>query len=205
MSSYGQDFWNERYDSEDYLFGVEPAAFLRAQAHHITPHSRVLVPADGEGRNSVYLASLGHDVVATDFAPNALAKARDLASKAGVRIDFRQVDLFSWTWPESEFDAIAAVFVQFAPPTERARMFEGMKLALRPGGVLLLHGYTPKQLEYGTGGPKDVAHLYTDELLAAAFEGWDVSRLVSYEAELSEGSGHSGRSAVVDLIARKPA
>jgi hypothetical protein len=79
-----------------------------------------------------------------------------------------------------------------------------MKRAVRPGGVVLLHGYTPKQLEYGTGGPAAVEQLYTEELLRGAFGNWEISRLVSYERELAEGERHQGRSALIDLIARRP-
>jgi SAM-dependent methyltransferase len=173
-------------------------------AHYIPPRSRVLVPADGEGRNSVFLAELGHRVVATDIAEEAIAKARKLSDARGVSVQFQYLDLQGWQWPEAEFDAVVAVFIQFAPPAFRDEIFAGMKRAVRPGGVVLLHGYTPKQLEYRTGGPSVVEQLYTAELLRAAFAEWELLRLEAYEPELDEGEGHRGRSAVIDLIARRP-
>jgi len=204
MSSNDKDFWNGRFAGGSYVFGTLPAAFLVDNAHHIPPQSRVLVPADGEGRNSVFLAELGHHVVATDLAELGIAKARKLADAHGVTVEYRHLDLQGWPWPLAEFDAVVAVFIQFAPPAFRDEIFAGMKRAMRPGGVALLHGYTPKQLEFRTGGPQAVEQLYTEELLQAAFGDWDILRLGAYERDLDEGEGHKGRSAIIDMIARRP-
>jgi cyclopropane fatty-acyl-phospholipid synthase-like methyltransferase len=143
-------------------------------------------------------------VVATDIAEEGLGKARRLAAARGVSVEFRHLDLQGWRWPEGEFDAVVAVFIQFAPPAFRDEIFAGMKRSVRRGGVVLLHGYTPRQLEYRTGGPSIVEHLYTEELLRTAFADWGILRLEAYERELDEGEGHRGRSAVIDLIARRP-
>lgn len=204
MSLSDAEFWNNRFSSESYIFGTHPAAFLMDNVRHIPPRSRVLVPADGEGRNSVFLAEHGHRVVATDVAVNGIAKAKQLAKARGVSVDFVHVDLQGWQWPEAEFDAVVAIFIQFAPPAFRDEIFAGMKRAIRPGGIALLHGYTPKQLEHRTGGPPVLEQLYTEELLRSAFADWETLRLEAYERELDEGEGHRGRSAVIDLIARRP-
>jgi cyclopropane fatty-acyl-phospholipid synthase-like methyltransferase len=204
MSLSDAEFWNHRFSSESYIFGTHPAAFLADNVHYIPPRSRVLVPADGEGRNSVFLAEHGHRVVATDVATNGIAKAKQLAEARGVTVDFVHVDLQGWKWPEAEFDAVVAIFIQFAPPAFRDEIFAGMKRAIRPGGIALLHGYTPKQLDYRTGGPPVLEQLYTEELLRSAFADWETLRLEAYERELDEGEGHRGRSAVIDLIARRP-
>jgi len=198
------DYWNQRFASESYIFGTGPAAFVVDNAHHIPARSRVLAPADGEGRNSVFLAEMGHRVVATDIAKEAIAKALRLAEARGVSVEFRHLDLQGWQWPEAEFDAVVAVFIQFAPPAFRDEIFAGIKRAVRPGGIALLHGYTPKQLEYRTGGPSVVEQLYTEELLRAAFADWELLRIEAYERDLDEGEGHRGRSAIIDLIARRP-
>ena len=126
------------------------------------------------------------------------------AGATRVEVEFRHLDLQGWQWPEAEFDAVVAIFIQFAPPAFRDEIFAGVKRAVRPGGVVLLHGYTPKQLEYRTGGPSVVEQLYTEELLRAAFADWELLRVEAYERELDEGEGHRGRSAVIDLIARRP-
>lgn len=204
MPSSDAEFWNQRFATESYVFGTRPAAFLVDHAHHVPPQARVLVPADGEGRNSVFLAELGHRVVATDVAEEGLAKARKLAAARGADVDFRHLDLQGWQWPDAAFDAVVAVFIQFAPPALRDEIFAGMKRSVRPGGVILLHGYTPKQLEYRTGGPSALDQLYTEELLQTAFGDWELLRLAAYERDLDEGEGHKGRSAVVDLVARRP-
>lgn len=196
--------WDARYDQEDYLFGTEPAAFLSAQAGVLPPASSVLCVADGEGRNSVYLASLGHDVTAFDASSVALEKARTLAQANGVRVAFHRSGVEEWDW-EQPFDAVVGVFVQFLAPPARDVMLQNMVRAVRPGGMMLLHGYAPRQVGYGTGGPPAEANMYTEEQLKAAFEGWDIFRLADYDAEIDEGRGHSGRSALVDLVARKRA
>lgn len=203
MSPSDRDFWNGRFAGDTYIFGTRAAAFVQDNAHHIPMHSRVLVPADGEGRNSVFLAERGHQVVATDIADAAVVKARKLADTRGVSIDVRHLDLQGWEWPQAQFDAVVAVFIQFAPPAFRNEIFAGMRRALRPGGIVLLHGYTPKQLDYRTGGPSAVEQLYTEDLLRAAFGDWELIRLEAYERDLDEGEGHQGPSAVIDLVARR--
>lgn len=197
------DFWNERYGSEDYLFGTQPNAFLAREAYRLAPGSRVLAVADGEGRNSVFLAQHGHKVLATDISERALDKARRFAAWRGVEIDFRLVDLASWEWPEEGFDAVAAIFIQFASPDVRAKIFQGFAHTLKADGLLLLEGYREEQLGNGTGGPSNPENLYTEAMLREAFRGWTIERLVSSDVEIEEGTGHSGLSALVNLVARK--
>lgn len=194
--------WNDRFSGEDYLFGTEPADFLRRVAPDL-PRGRILSVADGEGRNSVWLAGQGHQVTAMDGSEVGVAKARRLAAARGVAVDFHVADIAAWDWTAQSYDAVLGVFIQFAGPELRTQLFDGMKTALRPGGLLLLHGYTPGQLAHGTGGPRAVENLYTEDLLRRAFADLEILTLTSYEAEISEGLGHSGRSALIDLVARK--
>lgn len=200
---YGAAMWDERYDGDEYLFGTAPAAFLAAHAEVLPPSSEVLVVADGEGRNSVFLAELGHRVTAMDASTVGVAKARRLADQRGVEVDLRVADILTWDWEPEAYDAVVAVFIQFLTPAQRPAVFEGLQRTLRPGGRLLLHGYRPEQVALGTGGPPDPAHLYTEQLLADAFASLEIERLEAYDAELSEGAGHAGRSALIDLIAVK--
>lgn len=197
--------WDARYDRPDYLFGTEPADFLRRTAALVPPGSRVLAVADGEGRNSVHLAALGHRVTAMDASGVALAKARRLASAKGVSVDFREGDILTWDWAAEPFDAVVAIFIQFLGPADRARVFGGFARALRPGGLLLLHGYAPRQVDYGTGGPPHRENMYTLPLLEEAFAGWEILEARDHDAEISEGAGHRGLSGLVDFVARKPA
>jgi len=197
------EFWNQRYAVEEYIFGTEPNAFLRAQAHHLIPGQKVLAVADGEGRNGVWLARQGLDVLAVDVSPPALAKARKLADRHGVTLETELADLFAWEWGEERFDAVVAIFIQFVPPEGRRHLHQLMRQALKPGGLILLQGYTPKQLEYKTGGPSERANLYTAEDLRGEFADLEILHLREYDSEINEGAGHSGMSALVELVARK--
>lgn len=197
--------WDERYATDAYVFGTAPSIFLERNADLLKPGEEALAVADGEGRNSVFMAQKGLRVTAMDSAAKGLEKARHLADAKGVEVDFRLADVKTWEWTPAAYDVVAAVFIQFATPDLRTEIFDGIERTLKPGGLLLLHGYTPKQLEYKTGGPPFAENLYTKDLLADRFGGWDILRLEEYEDELSEGAGHSGRSALIDLIARRPA
>jgi SAM-dependent methyltransferase len=204
MPPDARTFWDARYDRDDYLFGEAPNAFLAAQAGRLSPGLTALAIADGEGRNGVWLAQQGLIVTTTDISPRAIDKARALASRRGVALDARLADLDDWTWPESAFDVVVAIFVQFAPPPARDLMFRRIVAALRPRGLLILQGYRPEQIGYGTGGPGQVENLYTEALLRDAFAGLDILHLESHDSELAEGPGHAGRSALIDLVARRP-
>ncbi len=195
--------WDQRYATQDYLFGTEPADFLRREGGLIPAGARVLCVADGEGRNSVWLARQGMRVTAFDASPVGVEKARALAADRGVEVAFNVAGVEDWDWSR-QYDAVAAVFIQFAPPDLRDRLFGWLGQAVRPGGVLLLHGYAPRQVDYGTGGPPSRENMYTTDMLRAAYDGWEILRLEDYDAEIDEGPGHSGRSALVDLVARKP-
>lgn len=199
------EHWNGRYVKEGYLFGEEPNAFLKSQAHRLAPGQRALALADGEGRNGVFLAGEGLDVLSVDFSPVALEKARRLAARKGVALETRTVDLYRWEFEEAAFDVVAAIFIQFAPPPERARIFDGIKRALKPGGLLIMQGYRPKQVEYKTGGPPQAENMYTEDLLREAFGEFEILHLEEHDDVIEEGSGHSGLSALIDLVARKPA
>jgi SAM-dependent methyltransferase len=196
--------WNRRFQGPDYHFGTEPNVWLREHSGVLAPASRVLCVADGEGRNSVWLAQQGHHVQAFDIAPSGVDKARALATARGVTVHHEVADCDGFAWPQGQVDAVVAIFVQFADPALRTRLFAHMVASLKPGGVLLLLGYTPKQLDYRTGGPSVLSHLYTASMLREAFNGLDILALDEFEADVQEGAGHSGRSAMVGLVARRP-
>ncbi len=196
--------WDKRYDTQDYVYGTEPSRFLKFNTEFLHAGDTALAVADGEGRNSVFMAEQGLNVTAVDSSSVGLEKARRLAADRGAKVDFRLADLRDWDWDATQYDVVAAIFIQFADPAFRAEIFDGMERALKPGGLLMLHGYTPKQLEYGTGGPPLPELLYTRDMLAERFCDWDVLRLEDYETELQEGPGHSGMSALIDLMARRP-
>jgi cyclopropane fatty-acyl-phospholipid synthase-like methyltransferase len=195
--------WDERYAGDDYFFGTEPNEFLVSQQHLLKPGMSCLAVADGEGRNGVWLAQQGLQVLSVEASAVALDKARKLAQQRGVAIEFEQADLAQWHWGESRFDVVAAIFIQFAPPALREQMFAGIRRCLKPGGLLLLQGYTPRQLEYKTGGPSAVENLYSEALLRDAFGDMEILHLREHDDHIAEGAGHSGMSALIDLVARK--
>jgi SAM-dependent methyltransferase len=197
------DRWQERYATDEYRFGTAPNVFLASQAKLLPKSGKALAVADGEGRNGVFLAEHGLDVLSLDFSPNAQAKARKLAAARGVTISVEQADVINWSYPPDAFDVVAAIFFQFAAPPDRDRIFAGIKRTLKRGGLLLLEVYGPKQLEYKTGGPGILENLYTREILEAAFGDFALLDIREYDAELHEGAGHGGMSALVDLVAVK--
>lgn len=206
MDFFHEQFWSTRYRDagEDYLFGTAPTRFMEKHARHLAAGATALSVADGEGRNSVWLAEQGLAVTAVDISPVGIEKARKLAAGRNVSVAFIQADVLAWDWPRDAFDFVVGVFIQFVAPSERTKLFEDMKSAVKPGRLLLLHGYTPKQVEYKTGGPPSPDHMYTPALLRDSFAGWDILELDDYEDNLEEGLGHRGRSALIDLVARKP-
>jgi 2-polyprenyl-3-methyl-5-hydroxy-6-metoxy-1,4-benzoquinol methylase len=200
-----RETWDARFARDDYIFGTAPNTFLTSQAHRFASGQRALCVADGEGRNSVWLARQGLDVTAFDIAPLGVEKARRLATEHGVAVDHRVAAIDDWDWTPEAYDIVVAIFVQFAAPAERARMFEGMLRTLKPEGWLLLQGFTPRQLEFRSGGPPRTSHLYTPELLRTAFAAHELAELREHDEVLAEGTQHSGMSALIDCVVRKRA
>jgi SAM-dependent methyltransferase len=195
--------WEGRYRTPDYAFGKEPNYFLAACRTLLPRSGKALAVADGEGRNGIWLAEQGLDVLSLDFSPTAQEKARALAKQRGVSLTIAPADVHAWDYPEAAFDVVVEIFTQFSSPAERAKKWAGMRRALKPGGLLIIQGYTPKQLQYGTGGPKQVENLYTRAMLEAAFGDLRDVTIVEEELEIHEGTSHGGMSAVINLTARR--
>ena len=201
--THPQANWDKRFSTPDYVFGEEPNDFLVSQASCLG-HGHALALADGEGRNSVWLAQQGFTVDAFDFSAPAVAKSQALAAKRHVHVNYNCSDWQSFDWKDAYYDLIVGIFFQFAAPTERAELFEKIKSTLKPGGLLLIQGYGKNQLSYKTGGPGKLDHLYDNALMLDAFTGYDVLVCDTYETTIQEGAGHSGMSALVGFVARKP-
>lgn len=197
-------FWDGKFSATEYVYGHEPNAHLVAQAARIAPGARVLVPGDGEGRNGVWLAERGCEVLSVDASVVGLEKARKLAAQRGVAIATQQADLLSWDWPVAGFDAVVSIFLHF-PSQERRIAHAAMAAALRPGGVLILEAFRPEQLGFASGGPKDPDLLYRADDLRADFAMLNVVVLEETLGTLDEGPFHQGPGAVVRLVAVKDA
>lgn len=195
--------WDARYGREGYVFGIQPNAWLASQAHRLKPGMRVLLPADGEGRNSVWCAENGMAVEAFDLSPVGVEKATRFARERGVQVRYAVASVEDWDWLEAVYDAVILIFVNFATPAMRERLFARCIRALKPGGLLLLQGYALRQLSYGTGGPPSAEKLYTQAMLKEAFTGLDVLEMKDEDVVLAEGDAHCGLSAVISLVAQK--
>ena len=201
--NYDASFWDQRYSAADYVFGTKPNDFLAEVAGQI-PAGPVLCLAEGEGRNAVFLAQRGHAVTALDQSATGLAKARALAAQHAVSVATVTADLADHVITPGAWAGIVAIFMHL-PPGLRATVLAEAVTGLKPGGVFVLECYTPAQLAFATGGPKDAALLPTLALLRAELSGLEFIIGRELEREVHEGSGHGGRSAVVQILARRPA
>jgi SAM-dependent methyltransferase len=193
-----KSFWDERYETEEYVYGVEPNDFLRAEAHRIPP-GPILCLADGEGRNGVYLAGLGYQVTSVDLSIEGLRKVERLAKERGVAIETIHADLATFDLSTDRWSGIVEIFVHL-PAEIRRRIHAQVPRALRVGGCLVYECYRPEQLALGTGGPKDVALLTPLADLRTELATLDL--VVAHEAnrEIHEGKGHGGASATVQIV-----
>lgn len=194
--------WDERYDTEDYVYGVHPNKFLASISDQI-PVGKTLCLAEGEGRNAVYLASLGHDVTAVDSSAVGMKKARRLAQQKGVEIETIVADLDTLEIQPNSWDSIILIFCHL-PEKSRKVLHKKVTAGLRPGGMYVLEGFTPEQLKYKTGGPPNAERLFYLEDLNEELESLDYEHAEELVRDVLEGKFHTGRAAVVQLIAYKP-
>lgn len=201
MSRMNPSFWDDRYAGSGFVFGTQPNDFLRTCAGRL-PAGPVLCLGEGEGRNAVFLAGCGHAVTAVDQSATGLAKARRLAAERGLRLDTTTADLADYPIRPGAWAAIIWIFLHL-PPDLRAGLLARAAAGLRPGGVFLLEAYTPAQLAFGTGGPKEVALLPTLAQLRTELPGLEFDLARECERAVIEGTGHTGRAAVVQVLARR--
>jgi len=190
-------FWNERFARDDFVYGTAPNEFVAAMASWIPP-GPVLCLAEGEGRNAVHLAALGHAVTAVDQSVAGMAKARRLAAARGVALTTVVADLAAFAIEPAAWSGVVTTFGHL-PPALRRTVFAAAVRGLRPGGVFLLEAYTPAQLAYDTGGPKDPDLLMTAASLREELTGLRFEVLHEIERTVVEGPGHTGRGAVVQV------
>lgn len=199
-----RDRWNRRYGREGYVFGTRANDHLVAQRHRLRPGMSALVPADGPGRNAVWLAEQGIDPLIVDLSETGLELARKLAAERGVQVRTECAELTEWTWPENAFDLVASIYLQF-PPDIRPRMHRSMARALRPGGLVVLECFHFDQRDkgYASGGPPTRDNLVDSAILIEDFAGCEMLELVETVVDLDEGPSHRGTGAVVRMVAQK--
>jgi len=196
-----QTFWDERYAGEEYVYGISPNAFFKECLKNLKP-GILLLPAEGEGRNAVFAASLGWETEAFDFSRVARQKAEALARQAGQALRYTTHDISSFPWPENAHDAVGLFFVH-VPEPQRAYLHRQVIRSLKPGGHVILEAFSPGQMAFSSGGPRNPELLYALDQLLADFEGLEFLRAEALETDLQEGQFHSGKAAVVRLFAKK--
>ena len=196
------EFWDSRYGEDGFAYGTTPNIFLSSFEDTFKAGQNVLVIGDGEGRNGVWLAKHGCNVVSVDSSSVGVEKAKKLADESDVNIHAICADLNHWDWPESEFDFVVIIYVHF-PPEVRALLHNKVVSALKPGGQLIMESFTPEQLNYSSGDPPILEMLYTVEMMADDFKLLEIQRLEECVIDLNEGKYHCGNGAVLRLLANK--
>jgi len=202
VSLMSKEFWNDRYAQHQTVYGAEPNEFFKEQLQSIKP-GKLLLPAEGEGRNALYAASLGWRVTAYDYSEVAKNKTLELAVKLGITsIDYEVKDLSQVQLPGEEFDAVALIYVHL-PIAVRKHLHTQCIQSLKPGGKLIMEVFAKDQLQYDSGGPKDAALLYSVKDLTEDFSGIHIMQQEEVITTLNEGPFHSGPASVVRFVAEK--
>ena len=196
-----KEFWDQRYREPEYAYGIQPNVFFKETLAPLSP-GKILLPAEGEGRNAVYAATQGWDVRAFDFSSEAKRKALALARQHQVSIRYDVLDVRDYAYPDNTFDVIRSFFTHI-PYTLRPAFHRALIRSLRPGGHIILEAFHKNQVNYSSGGPKDLAMLFSIEELGNEFNGLTFQALEDKLIELNEGPYHQGKAHVVRMIAIK--
>ncbi|PTL38268.1 class I SAM-dependent methyltransferase [Alkalicoccus saliphilus] len=194
--------WDKNFEQNEYIYGSEPNAFIKEKAYLLKSRSRVACFAEGEGRNAVFLAELGHDVTAYDQSEVGLNKARDLAGETGVSIETVTSDLTHAVPPKEIYDAAVMVFGH-VPRESQKFLVDNMLQSLKPGGLLLMEVYSEAQLQYNTGGPPSRELLYDPEQVLHWLRPHFCPYFYCGEADRVEGTKHTGVGHVIQVVVKK--
>lgn len=197
-----ESFWNTRYASADYLYGTKPNTFLAEHCNVL--NGPVLSLSEGEGRNAVFLASRGLEVLGVDISMVALEKAKKLARSRGVEIKTVLADLATYKPEENDYGSVVSISAHL-PSAVRNRLYPLIERSLKPDGIIILEAYSENQLLRDTGGPKDIDMLMTVDKIHREFPNFEPILLREVEREVSEGEGHTGIASVVQYLARRKA
>ncbi len=204
---FTRDSFDDRYREPDYHYGTEANAFLLSQRERLRPGLKALLPGDGEGRNGVWLAGQGLAVTTFDPSPFGVDKAKRLAADRGVSIDAHVAGVESWDWQARQFDVVGLFFIHLPADLRRAAHARVLE-TLRPGGIVILETFSPRQIEMrklgAAGGPKEIERLFTCDMLREDFAGARFHVIEEVEADFA-GHAHSGRCGVVRMVAERVA
>jgi SAM-dependent methyltransferase len=197
------DLWDQRYHADETPYGEVPSRFLVEQLPRLGPPGLAWLPGDGGGRNGVWLASRGWTCTSLDYSPVGIQRAREHAARRGVSLQTRVADVTTCAWPEAELDLVAAIYLHL-PSTARAHVHHAMARALKPGGHVLIEGFSTEQLDFRSGGPKDADLLFTEEGLRRDFAALEIRELRHEQVDLDESDLHRGHARLIRLLARRP-
>jgi len=195
-------FWNERFAEPGYMYGNQPNDFLKEHAYVLKESGKVLCLAEGEGRNAVFLASLGYDVSSVDFSDSGLKKTQILAAEHNVSVRTVCADLIDYNLQQEAWDGMVMIFGHFSKEL-RTSLFQRIESGLKKGGTFLMEVYAKEQLSHGTGGPKSIEFLYDQLELEEAFRGFSKVAIQAVTREIKEGNYHHGISSTLQVIATK--
>jgi Methyltransferase domain len=206
MSDAWTDRWNKRFSNAEFVYGELPNDYFREQIGKL-PVGKILLPAEGEGRNGVYAARMGWQVSAFDISVEGNAKATKLAEKNNVTLDYQVGELHTLNYPPGQFDALALIYAHF-PAAIKSNMHKALSEYVRKGGVVIFEAFSKNHLQYNSnnetvGGPKEIGMLFSTEELLADFPEYEVIELEEKVIELNEGSFHSGTGSVIRFVGRK--
>lgn len=192
--------WNERYSTPEFIYGSRPNEFFKQQLQNSTP-GRLLLPGEGEGRNAIYAAKRGWTVDAFDYSEAAYKKARSLAESNRVNINYTVASYEEYNYPAQTYDAAGLIFTHM-PSITRSTIHSMIIRSLKPGGIVILEAFHKEQIDYTSGGPKDIDMLYNEDELASDFEGLKIILLEKKMVKLQEGTFHSGDAVVVRMLGK---
>jgi SAM-dependent methyltransferase len=196
------EYWDERYRDEAYFYGFSPNDFLREHAGLFKAGDRVLSLAEGEGRNAVFLAQRGCKVRGVDFSARGYEKAMELARRQVVSIEYDVADLTQYNMGDAQWDGVVSIFCHLSE-RDRPALYRSIKRGLKPRGVFLLESYNKQQLDFGTGGPKEISHLVSLSDLTGAFGDFEILLARDILRDVQEGTHHNGAGSVTQFIVRK--
>lgn len=202
MSNYPVDFWNERYSSDEYVYGESPNLFFKEEIDKISLPGKLLLPGEGEGRNAVYAAKLGWQVDAFDQSVNAQRKALSLAKKNEVNINYSVVDLNKFVPLKNYYNAVAIIFVHFSSEY-RIAFHNKIINSLKPSGIIILELFSKEQFGKTSGGPQDLKMLYSIDEIRKDFSCLKAIFLKEETIDVNEGEKHKGEARVIRFVGEK--